>query len=237
MTLDPGSSDDQLFGDDVAPPLPPPPDWTSPSKVAKTLNPGEGLLRWANQQGLKGVPLAVARKPGTGAGLSVHSFLERLTAGEDPDVVEAAAAPLQAPTGSYVRGLCGWWREQRPVVLFTEEKVASERLRVRGRIDLVRACTRLGCECYGEGAVISDAKTGGLTAYVESHLQAATYREMWPDVGLRPEHLCGVELVCLDDRARWNVEPCSVTREQLLAVLAAHRAHQQVVEQLRLLRA
>lgn len=203
-------------------PVTPIADWASVTNVAKIVNPGEGLLRWANRVGLEGKTLDEGRGSGTSNGTLVHRCFERLVAGDDP--TEVRRTHTTQPLANYVNGLVSWWEQTGPQVLHVEASVKSLPLMVRGRIDCVRKCDTVNCHCYGEGARISDFKTGGHNLYFEPHLQGDGYREIWPDSGLDPRHLCGVEFITIDGNGTFKPQPLIAEHGDFLAALALYRA-------------
>lgn len=189
------------------------------TKVAKVLNPGEGLVRWANKVGLAGRTLEQARGGGKQTGTKVHSALKTLMDGHQPDLSDYPEAGR-----GYVRQLTDWWTHNDVQGLYLEEEVRSERHRFHGRLDLVRRCTTRFCHCYGEGARVADVKTGTNRAYAEHHLQLSAYKLGWPECGKAPLHICGAEVVCLPkDSSGAVVVESAMPPEAFLHALALWR--------------
>ena len=177
--------------------------WVAITDVAKVVNPGQGLLIWANKQGLAGKTLG--ESSGLGGGRRVHRFMERLAAGESPTFM--LDLPVEQPLRAYVDALVGCWQAKAWTILHCEQNVAREDELVRGRIDLAVACDAPDCYCMGEGARVKDFKSGGHRLYPEAHLQGDGYRFVWPYSGLAPRHLCGVDFITLGADARWKEHP------------------------------
>lgn len=198
--------------------------WVGVQTVSKVINPGEGLLRWANGVGLRGQTLDEARKPSQGSGTTLHSFAQQLA--KRPEVL---FVDEDRPLPAFGLALMNWWEATNPIVLHQEVEVESARLMVRGRIDLVRACDAAECVCHGEGAVVVDYKTGGAaTVFDEAHLQGDGYREIWFDSGVRPRQLCSVEFVGLDLNGDWKPHPLLADRGDFLAALEVYRRLQRM---------
>ena len=183
-------------------------DYADVSAVAKLINPGEGLIRWANQQGLEGRPLNRARR--SSEGTQAHAILQRLTRdGVFPDAAEHYETPLWGP----VVAMGNWYRSGPREFLDAERRLKSTRRMLVGRCDYVRACRLPHCPCRGSGGVLGDLKTGGLTVYIEAHYQVAGYRSLWEEVGLMPT-ICRGEVLAVDGRGNFRVVPAVATPEQ-----------------------
>jgi hypothetical protein len=196
-------------------------DWVGVTTVSKILNPGPGLMNWANKQGLAGKTLKQSFGGNTKRGLEVHRAHEALVKGTDIGVPSREARP-------FVKSLVAWWRETQPNVCYTEVNLSCERLMVRGRVDGVRLCGDPDCVCYGEGAVVYDFKSGSDRIYDEAHLQGDGYRELWHAGSLRPRHLCGVEFIALPEDGPARVVPCKAAPGDFLAALDLWRRMQRL---------
>lgn len=199
--------------------------WVAVTTVARVVNPGEGLLYWANKVGREGKTIQQARSSGTDNGKALHRVVERICAGSDPEEVRLTT-PAGFPLSGFVGGLVRWWQDNDVQPLHSEADVSSTKLMVRGRVDLVRKCDVSGCLCHGDGAVLTDFKTGGHRVYREAHIQGDGYREIWPYTGLLPRHLCAVEFVTLSatETPTYQVHPLLAERGTFLRALALWRA-------------
>jgi hypothetical protein len=178
--------------------------WVGVTDVSKIINPGEGLLNWANKVGREGKTLNQARKQGLGDGRTFHTFTERVARGDDPAFLRATL-PSRWPISGFIDAFTEWWEQTRPEVLHAEVNVAWEEFMVRGRVDLVRRCTVSECYCHGEGGWLVDYKTGGHRLYAEAHVQIDGYLDIWPHCDYSPRHLCGAELVTLKGDGTWQL--------------------------------
>lgn len=199
--------------------------------VAKAVvNPGDGLLDWAHAQGRSGKSLHAAGQPNLDRGNVAHAALEALFRGKPMDV--QSAAPGHRP---FLDGLDDWYVTTNPKLLAMECSLSDAKLRVRGRIDYVRACP--GCahceDPYDErmhegGVILGDQKTGGLRAKRESHIQVGGgYRLLWKltPLGARPVRrvVCGAEIVQIDQRGDYEVVEAKCTPDMFLRGLAWFR--------------
>jgi hypothetical protein len=210
--------------------------WVAVTDVAKIVNPGEGLMRWANKVGREGKTIEEARKTGTFGGRLVHKCAERLAAGDDPVTVRAQG-PSAWPVRGHVGALCQWWEDTAPDVKAVELNVSGDEHRCRGRIDFLRACDLPECCCYGEGVVVTDFKAQGHTLYREQHLQGGGYALLWPLSGHEPRHLCRVEFVTLCatslDSEPYRVQPCLATPEDFASALDLWRRMDRLLQVIR----
>ncbi len=169
--------------------------------VHDVVNPGHGLARHANREGLEGRPLySEERKQKMEGGAEVHSVLETL---RDEGEVDFEAFPLSRR--GYARGLTRWQKRFSRRIVATEIELVSQALKVRGRADYIRACQKSGCTCEGAGLILGDLKVGRLVAFIQAHLQVAAYRYIWIEEG-REGVICGGEVLCvnaLGDFAAW----------------------------------
>jgi hypothetical protein len=167
-------------------------------QVAKVLNPGEGLLNWANRVGLEGKTLEEARSPKRSGGSKAHTAFTAFA-----DVL---------PEGS--GGIVKWAAETAPVILATERWMASlDAPAVHGKADYVRA----GPVVAGiTPLIVGDAKPlGNGRTYFESHVQVAGYAYCLEQAGLV---VAGTEILLYDDRD-YHVVP-GVVSTVLFASLA-----------------
>ena len=163
------------------------------TKVAKVLNPGEGLLRWANSVGLEGKTLEQARGSGRSSGSSVHQVMEALAGRR----AMPRKGELSAAARPYAVELYRWWTGNDVQAHSVEVEVASQVHRFHGRMDYARWCRAPGCHCFGEGVVLGDVKTGASSPFPEHLVQLTGYRVAWPESGYDPRHVCGTEVLCL----------------------------------------
>jgi hypothetical protein len=138
-----------------------------PSVTTLTKNLGwgtNGLVYWANTQGLAGVTLQDARgKADTGT--VAHALIEADISGETVDVAQIAPAVLRVALKILER-----WKAWRALhvdtVLLSERPMVSELLRYGGRLDMVFLGTN------GQTWLL-DVKTGGV--YPDHLVQIAGY--------------------------------------------------------------
>lgn len=213
-------------------------DWVGVTTVSKVVNPGEGLMHWANKQGLNGKALKDARSKGTSSGTIVHRAFERIVKGEaqPQDVLNGVT---DATLRAYLTAMTGWVAATEPDVVHSEFKLSYEPLAVRGRIDMTVRCKVEGCECYGEGLWIKDFKTGGHKLYKEAHLQGDGYRMIWEanlnDPSMRARdvrHLCGVEFITLAYDGTWKPHALLTERGDFACALALYRQIEQLERRL-----
>jgi hypothetical protein len=170
------------------------------TQVAKVLNPGEGLLYWANKVGLEGKTLEEARGPKRSSGTRAHTAFTAPPGehGERP-----------ANSGGILR-----WHEERHVRLIATERWVATREHplVHGKGDYIRS--------EEGGVIVGDAKplSGGGKTYFEQHVQVAGYAYALEANGV---NVVGTEILLYDDQD-FHVVPGIVTTAlfQSLARLA-----------------
>jgi hypothetical protein len=149
------------------------------TQVAKVLNPGEGLLYWANKVGLEGKTLDEARNNPRSSGTKAHTAF---TASAD-----------ERPDGC--GGILKWFEETHPQLLATERWVATtDDPLVHGKGDYIRRSV----DEHGRPAVIvGDAKPlGSGKTWFEQHVQVAGYAYVLSSWGVR---VAGTEILLYDD--------------------------------------
>lgn len=177
--------------------------------VEDVINPGEAMLKWANNEGLHGRTIGQKDRQTTmSSGSEIHRALESSIDGGPPDPEDYAPS---ARAG--VRGVKTWKTSRQVDLLAVETELKSDTLRVSGREDYLRRCKAPRCACGGEGVVVGDLKTGSLRTYPEYHLQPAAYwymrLENFPDLVV-----CTAEILCIDREGNVRVVPCIFGPEQ-----------------------
>lgn len=173
----------------------------SMGEVSKVINPGEGLMRWANRIGLQGVTMDDHRAATQSRGNVAHAVLEQ-RGGEAPE------------RGTPGYGVWLWWATEKPRLLACEVRVATSGLApdVHGKLDAAYAVVdpdgrpATDGDCYA--VVVVDFKPMGRT-FLEQHIQVSGYAWALSEQGV---HVARPELVLYDDRS-YQVVPSVVTIE------------------------
>ena len=179
-----------------------------PMGVWKTIdaiiNPGDGLLYWAWNQGKRGLPLKDTRE--RKAGLDVHALAELLAKGGRPQLDELP--PDQRPPAA---ALLDWWDRVQPRVLASEMSLRSTALDLSGRIDLVTACagcplccTRWRCPTCKTDLTGMDWTDHQMTPPVCEHPPPHEPALFDPDAELSPDG--GTWDYCEPDPGAWPVD-------------------------------
>jgi len=185
----------------------------------------DGLIRWANKQGIEGVTLEHARESTAGVGTKVHALIEQTLRGETPetpDVFERHA--------DYWRAYHGWlaWAETTQIdPIAIETPLISEKMRIGGTPDLIAK--------DGDAIVLFDWKTYGSknpddekAPWSEYWIQGVAYAVMWNEAH-EPKidtvsivMIDKVEGVATEHREALNSPRCEAALE---AFLHARRLH------------
>lgn len=168
--------------------------------VSDVINPGDALARHANKEGLAGRALfSEERREKMEGGTEVHTVLEDLRDGK-----EVVLSSFPVPRQGYVRGLVKWQERFERRITQVEVEVDSVVLRVKGRVDYVRACQKPGCSCEGKGFILGDLKVGRLVTFIQAHLQVSAYHYVWIEEG-REGVICGGEVLCVNAAGDFSV--------------------------------
>lgn len=160
-------------------------------------------------------------------GQSVHDALERLATGQGLPKL----GDFPESDRGFVRALASFWLDAQPVTLATEEIVASRRLGVAGRYDLLASIdTRAlvvdaGSGERGEipaGTYRWDLKTGKGIYPVEHFAQLAGYERLARDSG--HDWSDGQIVIRLDESGAYEVAVSAATEDDFIGVLGAYRA-------------
>lgn len=185
--------------------------------VTDTINPGAALARHANKEGLEGRGLfSEDRQEKMQGGTEVHTVLEAL---RDHEAVDTQAFP--AARRGYARGILRWHGRFDRKILMAEVDVSSVELRIKGRIDYVRACQKASCPCGGEGVVLGDLKVGKLVTFVTAHLQVGGYHAIWLNEE-REQVVCGGEVLCVNALGDFKIWPSLASPRAFFAAADWH---------------
>lgn len=193
-------------------------EWRTVTDISNDVsNPGEALARHANREGLEGRSLfSDERQERMEGGTKVHEVFDLLRAGEEVD-----PKSYEVKLRGYVGGLLAWHSRFERKILKTEVEVENPKTKVRGRIDVVRACTKEGCPCDSTGIVVLDGKIGKLVTYLPAHLQVAGYEYLWM-FEERPQPVCGREILCVNAAGAFKVWEGLCTPEMFITASIWH---------------
>lgn len=187
--------------------------WRTVTDISNdVVNPGDALARHANREGLAGRGLySDERQEVMEGGNAAHGVFELLQEGKTVE-----AKDYEVAVRGFVRGILSWQNQFERKILETEVEVVAEKPRIKGRIDILRACTKPDHDCGGKGVVIVDGKMGKLVTYLPSHLQVGGYHYLWL-YEERTAPICGREILCINAEGRFKVWPGLATPEQFLS--------------------
>lgn len=184
--------------------------------VEEVVNPGQETIRWANREGLKGRSIEQVRAQAAPRGTRVHSVLTALLLGDEV-VLERWPKELRG----YASGVLNWQRRRDRKLQHTELPAQSTSMRVTARIDYLRECQRLDCECAGSGSALGDLKTGGLYPTVRAALQVIGGVVLAREDGL-VERVCSAEVLCVNAQGDYQVHQVKVNEDRFRRAAAWH---------------
>jgi hypothetical protein len=209
------------------------PEMVGVTEVGKTVVGAAGLLDWAWKAGRSGRTLNQSAASKRARGTAVHGVLKALHEGKVVHTYD-----FKADQRPFVEGMLHWEERTRPRILATEVPVEDRELGVHGRIDVIRKCE--GCDScsvrliegdserrepgrQGFGVIVLDCKSGSLVPTQHDHLQVGgayvyLHRHVAPNT-----HVCGAEILCINDKGEYRVHPAESSPEAFLAAVAWYR--------------
>lgn len=204
----------------------------SVTTISKLYGENDGLIIWANQQGLEGKTLADAREKTATPGTMTHERVDYFIQGKDwhpgpwmdrfssDEAANDALAKSARAFGNFQR----WYSQNRMELIAGEVALVSEKHQFGGRMDAIASTG---------GLCIADWKTGGGgKIYANFLYQVAGYSILWDENFPDQPLTGGFHIIRFNrdeaDFAHWHFAELDKAREGFLLLRKLYDIHKQL---------